>query len=166
VWIVVAVVSLLFAGLGILGLLGARERKVIEAGLQCLEALAEAEARIYALELLQRPGLFAATRARGNLEALNLPSGVSELLSQYEEVVRGEFWVGRAALDQPARVQGYVKIGEDFEFEEIVVRAGDSRVYSSYGDAPVQDPMESVRTVWHKIIEVSGLPLVRAKNGV
>jgi hypothetical protein len=166
-WLTFAIAAVLIGGFAVLAWQGTRERKTVEAEFRRLEALPEVEARSFALELLRRPGLFILKPAVGGLEtALPLPASISELLGQYEEVVRGEFWVGRTALSQAPRVRGFTKIGEDFEFEEILVRAEDERVYSLYGDAPAQEPLESVRSIWHKIINVSGAAPGTVANGV
>ena len=80
-----------------------------------------------------------------------------EVLNRYEEIVCGEFWVSRLALSQFPRIAGYTKIGEDFEFEEILVQSGDERIFLSYEDLPSNEPLDPVPSLWHEIIKVSGV---------
>jgi hypothetical protein len=80
---------------------------------------------------------------------------VADILGEYEEVVRGEFWVGRSALSEAARIHGFIKIGEDFEFCELMVKPTGPEVFSSYGDAEPREAPEVSPTVWHKILEVA-----------
>jgi hypothetical protein len=82
---------------------------------------------------------------------------VNALPNRYDEIVRGEFWIGTAALTQPARLPGFIKIGEDFEFTEILVRPGDQKIYVSYGEGPQSfSTLETEETIWHEIIIASG----------
>ena len=88
----------------------------------------------------------------------DLPSHVNDLLNRYDEIVRGEFWIGAAALTQPTRLPGFIKIGEDFEFTEILVRPGDQKIHISYGEGPQSSAtLETEETIWHEIIIASGV---------
>jgi hypothetical protein len=165
-WLVVAIPVAIFSVLAILLSLGARERKVAEVEFRHIAALSETDAKMLALQLLERPGLFSTKPAEGPLAAFELPSSVSELLEMYDEIVKGEFWVGRSALTQVPRVPGYTKIGEDFEFEQMLVRSGDQRIYSSYEESPSTSPMEFMPTLWHKIVAISNVLMPIMRNGV
>jgi hypothetical protein len=97
------------------------------------------------------------TRTAGGPAGTVLPAAVADILSEYEEVVRGEFWIGRSALSERARIPGFIKIGKDFEFCELMVKPTGPEIYSSYGDGD-DEPREAPEvspTVWHKILEVA-----------
>lgn len=135
--------------------LGRRERRDAHVALQRVRALAGPDAKALALRLLADGGMFQCTLAVAPSALSPLPSSVADLFAQYEEVARGEFWLGRRALSQPSRVPGHLKIGEDFEFTQIVTRPEGLQVFTSYGEASNDEPLDSQPTVWHKIIEVS-----------
>jgi len=50
------------------------------------------------------------------------------------------------------------------EFTEILAK--DGSIFVSYCDAPEDEQLESVPTVWHKIVEVSNMPLSSPRNAV
>ena len=155
-WIVLTILVLAFVGLAALLRQGAREHEGTALELAAIRALDERAARSMALSLLADASLFACTPT-GPAPALDgLPEGVRDLFRQFEEVRRGEFWLGHGALAARARLAGFRKIGEDFEFEEVIVQPSDNRVYSSYGDAPAEEPPEPWPSVWHRIIAASG----------
>jgi hypothetical protein len=156
-WIAVAIVAVVLGGLGLLLWQGARERRVTRRELERIEGLTPSDARSLALRLLQDHGLFQCRAAVVTDPLPPLPQGVVELLTRYDEVVRHEFRIGRSALSEPARKAGYRKIGEDFEFTELLVRPDSEAVYVSYGDQPPGEAPEVVATVWHVIIQASGV---------
>lgn len=160
-----SVYLLLFAGLAfglgygvvmLLGRLGAKDRKKGEQEVAAILALSEERARALALEVITRGEGFASKPATAVPPLDGLPKSVRELFGQFEEVVAGEFWLGHAALAEPPRVVGTHKIGEDMEFEELLVKPNDEGVFSSYGDAPDTEPLERYPSVWHRIALASG----------
>jgi len=156
-WIAVAIVAALLGGLGLLLWQGARERRETKRELDRIKALSPPEARAMALQLLGDPELFQCKAASATDPLPTLPQSVTELLTRYDEIVHGEFWIGHSALVQPARKAGYRKIGEDFEFTELLVRPDSEAVYVSYGEQPPDEAPEAVATAWHLIIQVSGV---------
>ncbi len=68
---------------------------------------------------------------------------------------RGLEGLGRSALKEPARIRGFVKVGGDFEFCELMVRPTGTEVLSSYGDREPRRTLEVSPTIWHKILEVA-----------
>jgi len=163
VFIAVAIPAVALAGLGVLIWLGAEERSGFEVELASVRALSEADAERLAIDLLTRPGLFQTRAASAAFTSQEVPSHVRSLLSRFEEIVRGEFWVGVAALEQRARLPGFLKIGEDSELTQILVRPGDSRIHVSYGEGPRSvSTVETAPTIWHQIIVVSGVNPPRA----
>ncbi len=155
IWIVPAVAALFLAPLAFLMWAGRKERRDTNAALQRVRALAAPDAKAMALRLLADAGVFQCTPAVASSALPPLPLSVADLFAQYEEVARGEFWLGRCALSQPSRVPGYLKIGEDFEFAQVLTRPEGIQVFTSYGEASSDEPLDSLPTVWHKIIEVS-----------
>ena len=151
-WIVFAA---MFA-LAILLWLGAKEHAQTRAELDAINALPVDAAEALARGLLTRPGLFQCTLASGPISGGEVPASVAELLNQYEEVLKGEFWIGRQALKETPRLAGYIKVGEDFEFTQVLARTGDARVFVAYGDQPVSEEPEIQASVWHLLIAVSG----------
>jgi hypothetical protein len=157
-WIVIAMPAVVLGVLGVLLWLGARERRAIGAELAVLRGLPDAEAEERALSLLNRPDLFQTRPATSPFANPELPVHVVALLNRYERVTCGEFWIGREALAQPARLPGFLKIGEDLEFTEILVRPGDPRIYTAYGEGPPSAAtLETEPTIWHEIIMASGV---------
>jgi len=154
-----SVAAVILGLVGALLWLGAREHRGIKRELEEIARLPEAKARTIALGLLARGDLFTSTLATEPLLNAALPAGVRELLGRYEEIGRNEFWIGRAALAQCARHAGFLKIGEDAEFEEILVRPGDERIHLSSGEGPIREPTETVPSIWHQLIIVSGVKL-------
>jgi hypothetical protein len=156
-WIAVAIVAALLGGLGLLLWQGARERREAKRELDRIKALSPPEARTMALQLLGDPELFQCKAVSATDPLPTLPQSVTDLLTRYDEIIHGEFWIGRSALVQPARKAGYRKIGEDFEFTELLVRPDSEAVYVSYGEQPPDEAPEAVATAWHLIIQVSGV---------
>jgi hypothetical protein len=165
-WISVAIVVVILGGLAVLLWLGAKERRVTERELSRITNMPENEARTLALHLLEHSGLFELKPAPNKLPKVELPSSVLEVLNRYEEIVCGEFWVSRLALSQSPRIAGYTKIGEDFEFEEILVQSGDERIFLSYGDLPSNEPLDPVPSLWHEIIKVSGVKVPEGADNI
>jgi len=164
-WIPIVIPVVALAILGALVRRGAREQRVTELELATIRALSEPDAERFAQELLARPGLFQTRPASKPFTDPDVPPHVRALLDQFEEVVCGELWVGVAALNQPARLPGYPKIGEDSEFTEILVRPGDSKIHVSYGDGPQSlSTLETETSIWHEIIVASGLPHLAPNN--
>jgi hypothetical protein len=156
-WIAVVVVAVLLGGLGLLLWQGARDRQGTKRELDRIKALSSPEARTMALQLLGDPELFQCKAASATDPLPILPQSVTDLLTRFDLIVRGEFWIGRSALVQTARKPGYRKIGEDFEFTELLVRPDSEAVYVSYGEEPPNAAPEAVATAWHLIIQVSGV---------
>ena len=78
----------------------------------------------------------------------------------YEEVKKDEFWVGWAALKESSPLPGYAKIGEDYEFEEILVCTGSTAIHMYYGENQgAASAIDSTPSVWHRIIAASGISL-------
>jgi hypothetical protein len=155
-WLVVAIPTVVLGGLSVLVWMGARERRGAASELALIRAMSESDAEKVALGLMTRPP-FHVRKARAPLSSPELPSHVRSLFDRYEEVVCGEFRLATEALTQPARLPGFIKIGEDSEFTEILVRLGDPRIYISYGEGPQSEKtMETEPTIWHAIIVASG----------
>ena len=156
-WLLIAIPA---AGLGVIAVLlwrGARARGATQAQLTAVRSMSSAAAEQQALALLRRHDVFQTRPATHPVNRPDLPSHVSALLNQYEEVVRGEFRISTAALTQPARIPGFIKIGEDFEFTEILVRPGDPKIYISYGEGPQSSStLAATETIWHEIITAAG----------
>lgn len=159
VWISVVIVVVIWGGLAVLMWSSAKERRVVEAELSHIMKMTESEARVLALHILEHSGIFQTKPAQIELSNKNLPSSVLEIFNRYEEIVYGEFWVGRLALSQSSRITGYTKIGEDFEFEKILTRSGDERIFLSFEDQPINEALDSIPTLWHEIIKVSGIKI-------
>ena len=157
-WIAIAIPALVLAILGALLWIGARERRSAGSELAALRAMPEVDAKRLALELLERQDMFDVREAVHSVDNSGLPDHVVDLLNRYDEVKYGEFWIGTAALSEPSTRPGYIKIGEDSEFTEILVRPGDRRIYVSYGEGPQSSlTLETEPTVWHEIIIASGI---------
>ena len=160
------VIAIPAVGLGVLAVLlwlGARERRTTESELTALRSMSSTEAEQQALLLLARHEMFQTHPATQQINHPDLPSHVNALSNRYDEIVRGEFWIGTAALTQPARLPGFIKIGEDFEFTEILVRPGDQKIYISYGEGPPSSStLETEETIWHEILIASGVQLTGA----
>jgi len=164
VWIAVVVATFLLGAIGSLLWVGAKERVSVSKELQVLHALPTAEARALALRLLGKSDLFDCKRADGQAPALaGLPQSVIELFEMFEEVRSDEFWVGWAALKESSTLPGYTKIGEDFEFEEILVCAGSTEIHMYYGENQgAASRIDSTPSVWHRIITASGTRVLGA----
>jgi hypothetical protein len=106
-WIAVAIVAALLGGLGLLLWQGARERREAKRELDRIKALSPPEARTMALQLLGDPELFQCKAVSATDPLPTLPQSVTDLLTRYDEIIHGEFWIGRSALVQPARKAGY-----------------------------------------------------------
>ncbi len=157
-WLVIAIPAVGLGALAGLLWLGARERRTTGAELATLRSMSGAEAEQKALALLGRDEMFHTRPATQQINRPDLPAHVNALLNRYDEIVRGEFWIGTAALTQPARLPGFIKIGEDFEFTEILVRPGDQKIYISYGEGPQSSStLETEETNWHEIVIASGV---------
>jgi hypothetical protein len=157
-WIALAVPAVALSVLGVLLWLGARERRGAGSELAVIRALSDIEAEQTALELLNRQTIFQTRRATKQVNNPGLPSHVVALLNRYEQVTCGEFWIGTDALTQQARLPGFLKIGEDSEFTEILVQPGDPKIYVSYGEGPQSSStLETEPTIWHEIIVASGV---------
>ena len=152
--IFIAVASLVLIPLGVLLAQGRREHRQVESKLARMRALPPSEARRLALERMRNGSDWRLKEAAGPASTA-LPPAVADILGEFEEVVCGEFWVGREALGQAARVDGFVKIGEDFELCELMVKPAGDEVYSSYSDAEPGEPPEVSPTVWHRILETT-----------
>jgi hypothetical protein len=103
------VIAIPAVGLGVLAVLlwlGARERRTTESELTALRSMSSTEAEQQALLLLARHEMFQTHPATQQINHPDLPSHVNALLNRYDEIVRGEFWIGTAALTQPARLPG------------------------------------------------------------
>jgi len=154
-WIGLVILIVILGGLAFLLRQGAQERKVTNRELSAIVSLSEQAAQILALQLLSEKGMFICIPATTVPPLEGLPESVKKLFQSFEEVRRGEFWLAHAALKESVRLPGYRKIGEDFEFEEIVVHSNDSRVYSSYSDVPEDKHLENWPSVWHRIVAAS-----------
>ncbi len=152
--ITIAVVAVAWAGLAYLLAVGKREHQQTERELARVRALSPADARRRALQVLRDRQDWQVRRA-GGPPTLTIPPAVADLLSEYEEIVRGEFWIGRSALSEPARVPGFVKVGGDFEFCELMVKGSGPEVFSSYAEGGPSERLESSPTIWHKLLEVA-----------
>jgi hypothetical protein len=152
--VTIAVVAVLWGGFALLLARGRKEYQQIEGELAKVRALPPPKAKELALALLRGGHGWQVRVAEGPADS-SLPPAVADILGEYEEVVRGEFWVGRSALRDAARISGFFKIGEDFEFCELMVNATGPEVFSSYGDVEPREPPEVSPTVWHKILEVA-----------
>jgi len=156
---------LLLAGLAVVGgfsallWIGRREHRTRADELARFYALPESEARAWALRMLEQNELFQCKPATCPLPQRVLPQSVRDVLERFEEIERGEFWVGRRALEETPVLAGYIKIGGDFEFEEILVREGSSEIHLSYGPDHGRQPPETMPSLWHKLILASEVPL-------
>ena len=156
-WIAVVIVAVLLGGLGLLLWQGARERRGTKRESDRIKALSPPEARTIALQLLGDQELFQCKAASATDPLPILPQSVTDLLTRFDEIVRGDSGSVCSALVQPARKPGYRKIGEDFEFTELLVRPDSEAVYVSYGEGPPDEAPDAVATAWHLIIQVSGV---------
>jgi hypothetical protein len=111
-------------------------------------------ARAKATALIEAGG-FSTVPPTGDLDLRTLPAGVGELLGRYQEISKHEFWLGRAALSEAARLSGYIKIGGDSEFEEVLVKPSDERVFLSYSAEFIGENPEVLPSVWHEILLVA-----------
>lgn len=156
-WFALGILLLLGIVLGAIWVLGrqaANERAVTARELAAIEALPEPEAKRIAMVMLAENSLFECKGVVASPPLDGLPASVQDLFREFEEVVRGEFWLGHAALGEQTPVPGLRKIGGDSEFEEIVVKPEDPAVYSFYGEGP-SVPLQPWRSVWHRIIVAS-----------
>ncbi len=151
----VGIVIVLLAGLGVALWLGRREYRSTNQELAEVRALTADLAERRARELLADSRFFEVRRADPSQRTPGLPPAVQTLLAEYEEVVRGEFWIGRAALAKPSKLTGHIKIGEDFEFTEMFAKPDGLEVYTVYGGSLPDEPPDVHRTVWHKLVEAS-----------
>ena len=152
--IVAAVVAVGLAGFAYLLWIGKREHQQADRELARVRALPAADAKRRALQLLRDGGAWQVRPAVGAPNATT-PPAVAELLGEYEEIVRGEFWIGRSALREPARLPGFIRVGGDFEYCELMVKDTGLELFSSYGEGEPQERLESSPTIWHKILEVA-----------
>jgi hypothetical protein len=146
------IVVALFVGLAILLRQGTHEHAKSQSELDRIRALSTSDAEGLARRLLARPEIFDVTVSRKPCEVDGLPSSVFTLLSEYDEVAAGEFWIGRHALSEQARRNGYIKLGGDAEFTEVLAAKGDSRVFVEYGEQPPDEEPEVQESVWHLLV--------------
>jgi hypothetical protein len=152
--IAAAVVAVGWAGLAYLLSVGKREHQQAERELARVRALSPADAKRRALQVLRDGAEWQVRPAVGPPNA-TIPPAVSDLLGEYEEIVRGEFWIGRSALREPARLPGFIKVGGDFEYCELMVKDAGLELFSSYVEGEHREKLESSPTIWHKILEVA-----------
>ena len=138
--------------------LGSREYRQISTELNNLYSLPEPEAKKWALRLIEE-GLFQCKSASSVIKKSSIPDGAFEILDRFDEISRNEFWIARNALSDKASIDGFVKIGGDAGFEEILVRAGSNEVYLSYGPKHGKKPLEEIPSLWHLLIIASGVDL-------
>ena len=143
------------AVLALLLVLGRREHAVVGRELRAITATPVQQARKQAEDMLMRPSLFKVQPAAEASAMPGLPSDVAGLFAKYEDISRNEFWLGHAALREPARVPGYIKIGGDSEFEEVLVRPGEETIWLSYPEDTLGSKLESLPSVWHKLLLVA-----------
>jgi hypothetical protein len=111
-------------------------------------------ARAKATALIEA-GTFSTVLATGEIDLNPLPADVGELLSRYQEISKHEFWLGRSGLSEVARVLGCLKIGGDSDFEEVLVKPGDRRIFLSYPPETIGENPEFLPSIWHKILLVA-----------
>ena len=155
-WLVLVLPALGLGALGVLLWLGAKERRRTEADLASIRDLSCQAAERLAMALLNRPGLFGVVPAPVPFSHPGVPPHVVSLFNHFAEVARGEFRIAQDLLPRSPRLSGFIKIGEDSEFTEILVKPGASEVFVQPGEGPDQ-PLEPEPTVWHLIITASGL---------
>ena len=152
--VTLAVVAVLWGGLALLLARGRKEYQEVERELARVRSLSPARAKELARALV-RGGEGWQLRIADGPAQFPLRPAVADILDAYDEIVRGEFWIGRSALRDAARIPGFIKIGEDFEFCELMVKPTGMEVFSSYGEGEPREPPEVSATVWHKIREAS-----------
>jgi hypothetical protein len=163
VWILVLIPVVILSVIGVMLRLGRKEHQSAASELALIRALSETEAEQLAMMLIKRPGLFKVQNASVPFGNPDVPTHVRELLSRFDEIASGEFWIGVSALAQTARVAGFLKIGEDSELTELLVKPGDSRIYVSYDEGlPASSTLETEPSIWHEIVIASGVSGVRA----
>jgi hypothetical protein len=111
-------------------------------------------ARAKAISLIQA-GSFSTVPASDDLDVDTLPKGAGELLLRYQEMYKHEFWLGRSGLADAARVPGCLKIGGDSDFEEVLVKPGDERIFLSHPEEFIGQNPEILPSIWHKILLVA-----------
>ena len=156
-WLLILIPGVGFLVFGLLLWSGAKERRTAEATLASIRALSDADAEHLAILLLARPDLFQTRPASGPIRHPALPPSVLSLFGRFEEVVSGEFFVSTDSIQPSERLPGYLKIGEDSEFTEILVKPGSSRLFVLPGEGPGL-PVEEEPSIWHELIIVSGVP--------
>jgi hypothetical protein len=152
------VATTIVGSVGLLIWLGSREYRRTNAELKALYSLPIPDAQKWALRLIDQ-GLFQCKPASTSMNNTNLPQSVADVLNLFDEIIRNEFWINRHALAETPARSGFIKIGSDAEFEEILVREGSNDIFLSYGPQHGKESLEQIPSLWHLLILVSGVPL-------
>ncbi len=138
--------------LGLLLLLGRREHSGVAKELRLISETPLLEARAKAESMLSSATVFKVRTASKPAPVADLPPEVARLFANYEDIVCHEFWLGHAALLEPARLPNYIKIGGDSGFAQILVRPNEETVWISYPEDAADMGTESLPSVWHKLL--------------
>lgn len=111
--------------------MGRREYRSVNSKIQTIRALSIPDARSKATSPLQSEA-FAVVPATNAIAEGTLPTEVRDLFGQYEEISLHECWLGHRALLESARLPGYIKVGGDGGFEELLVLPGNGTLFLSH----------------------------------
>ena len=120
--------------------------------IQEVVALPFDEVKRHALELLADTRRFRCVKSiqSHNPSIDRLGSILQEFFARFESVAetKGDFFVGRQAVGDSTLRPGFIKIGTDFAYSELVVRPGEDRV-SIVTDG--EHVLDGLPTIYHSI---------------
>ena len=120
--------------------------------IQRVLALPFHEVKQHALDLIADPRRFRtiAGNVSTNPEIERLGPILREFFSRFESIqeIHGDFSVSRQAVGSSALRPGFLKIGSDFEFSELVTRPGEDEVFIVTG---ADHPLDGLPTIYHNI---------------
>lgn len=118
-------------------------------------ALPISVARERALKLLSDPNQFNVVKAAASVDTPNLGDTTREFFSGFESVfaIRGETRIERSKIFSSALRKGFIRIGSDSDFTEIVTRPGQDETFVVDGTEPSDPPSrEGYPTIYHLIV--------------
>lgn len=119
-------------------------------------ALSHEEAAKRAEQLMADPQKFVVENARSNAMPLRkeLPAELVAFLAKYESVrtVDGEFNVAWKLIGKSDFRPGFLRIGTDFDYTEVVVKPGVETIYEIDGGESGESEMTSFPSIFHLIV--------------
>jgi hypothetical protein len=109
--------------------------------------------------VLQQGGSFSVTRSHGSTRPelfQDLAPSLQQFFGAYERVqqTRGDARLDASVIGPSNVDRGYIRIGEDLDLAEVLVRPGDDRVFET---EPGNRPALEAPSVWHWIVLLDAL---------